>query len=167
MKPHVTAEWHNHRLVVFGCPDPADESHNCDAMGCGSVGPHVLEYLSAIEAAQELYRLRERVTKMTAELLTSEEAIARRIASAVSLVRDEYQRTLGALPLVAERDALESPPVVPEGWGITPENSDGAPGWWITLSPEATGYNVTPPAVLRALAWAREHDQRPPHEGDS
>jgi len=58
---------------------------------------------------------------------------------------------------------LEAPPVVPEGWDITPKSSDGTPGWWITRSPEAT---VTPPAVLRALAWAREHNQRPTHAGD-
>lgn len=121
MKPHVTAEWHNHRLVVFGCPDPADESHNCDAMGCGSVGPHVLERLSAIEAAQELYRLRERVAE------------------------------------------LEAPPVVPEGWRV----HLGSGHRWYLYQTSADDYALAPPAAYRGLAWALEHDQRPPHEGDS
>jgi hypothetical protein len=29
-------------MVVCGAPESDDESHNCDEMGCGSVGPHVL-----------------------------------------------------------------------------------------------------------------------------
>ena len=33
------------RVIVFGYPKsdlPDDESHNCDEMGCGSIGAHVL-----------------------------------------------------------------------------------------------------------------------------
>lgn len=70
-KPHVTAEIHAGRLVVFGFPDPEDESHSCDALGCGSTGAHVLEYLSPIEAAQELYRLRARETELKTEVQTA------------------------------------------------------------------------------------------------
>jgi hypothetical protein len=29
------------RLVILGIPD---EGHNCDYMGCGSVGPHVIAH---------------------------------------------------------------------------------------------------------------------------
>lgn len=29
-------------IIVLGRPKPDDDSHNCDALGCGSVGPHVL-----------------------------------------------------------------------------------------------------------------------------
>lgn len=65
-QPHVTAEIHGGRLVVLGRPDPNDETHNCDALGCGSTGPHVLEYLSPTEAAQELYRLRAQVAELEA-----------------------------------------------------------------------------------------------------
>jgi hypothetical protein len=40
-------------LVVCGKPDSDDESHNCDEMGCGSVGPHVLHFvgLAGLRAA--------------------------------------------------------------------------------------------------------------------
>jgi hypothetical protein len=32
-------------VVVCGAPDSDDESHDCDEMGCGSVGPHVLHFV--------------------------------------------------------------------------------------------------------------------------
>jgi len=35
-------------LVVLGVPDSENEDeetgHNCDQMGCGSIGPHVIAY---------------------------------------------------------------------------------------------------------------------------
>lgn len=168
-KPHVTAcLLGSHRLLVLGRPDPNDESHDCDAMGCSSVGSHVLERISAIEAAQELYRLRERVEKMTAELLTSEEAIVRRIASAVSLVQDEYQRK------------LDAPPVVPKGWEVVKRDqgewslfamSSGELHYCVARSfrgsVECSSLVSAPLQALRALGWAVEHDQRPPHEGET
>ena len=37
------------RIFLTGVPNdshlPADERHNCDAMGCASGGPHILAYL--------------------------------------------------------------------------------------------------------------------------
>ena len=35
----VIAYWDGNLLVVLGIPD---ETHNCDSMGCGSVGGHVV-----------------------------------------------------------------------------------------------------------------------------
>lgn len=29
-------------IIVLGEPETDDESHNCDEMGCGTFGPHVL-----------------------------------------------------------------------------------------------------------------------------
>jgi len=29
-------------IIVLGRPKPNDDSHNCDVLGCGSTGPHVL-----------------------------------------------------------------------------------------------------------------------------
>lgn len=65
---------------------------------------------------------------------------------------------------------LEAPPVVPEGWAVRqrvartwPEKELGP--WeclWVGPHPEPR-----PTATaLRALAWAIEHDTRPPHAGD-
>lgn len=30
------------KIRLMGYPHPDDENHNCDEMGCSSVGPHVL-----------------------------------------------------------------------------------------------------------------------------
>lgn len=63
--------------------------------------------------------------------------------------------------LAALRDQvamLEAPPVVPEGWRVWPK-----PDWCLY---DLTGNKSATPAALRALAWAIEHDQRPPHAAD-
>lgn len=45
------------RIIVLGTPPDEDQepepTHNCDAMGCGSFGPHVLAYFDHPHAAAE------------------------------------------------------------------------------------------------------------------
>ena len=56
--------------------------------------------------------------------------------------------------------ALEAPPVVPRGWegfGMEDDNL-----WAL----RGEGTNPTRAVAHRALAWAIEHDERPPHEDD-
>lgn len=77
--------------------------------------------------------------------------------------------------LEAERDALrarvaelEAPPVVPEGWQL---RKIGAPEWrkWDALRDgKLTSWcgHVGDLPIVRALAWAIEHDKRPPHAED-
>ena len=38
------------QVVLLGSPD---ETHNCDYMGCGSVGPHVLAYAEIVADCSE------------------------------------------------------------------------------------------------------------------
>lgn len=35
---YISKDW----IVLLGYPESDDENHNCDVMGCGSTGPHVL-----------------------------------------------------------------------------------------------------------------------------
>ncbi len=81
-----------------------------------------------------------------------------------------------SLSVLEERDtlrarlaALEAPPVVPEGWEL---RKIGRPEWrkweanhngrWTNWC----GHEGDLP-IVRALAWAIEHDQRPPHADDA
>lgn len=73
--------------------------------------------------------------------------------------------------LRAERDALcarvaelEAPPVVPEGCVVRKNHY----GFWVTytIPDDASEWVPLAPATYRALAWAIEHDQRPPHAED-
>ena len=227
MQPHVTAEFHNGRMVVFGCPDPNDESHNCDAMGCGSVGPHVLELLSPIEAAQELYQLRARVAEMEAAAAfktSAEQVVIERREEDIEELHMRVRNLEGRLSIY-EKDgfgvvpvaggacyecyqdgelesvdtsevgeesrrlrervaALESPPVVPEGWRVKQDESGAWKLWlvhegedipdspcarldrqcWVqALDGESM---VAPWGALVALEYAHRTDQRPPHAGE-
>ena len=66
---------------------------------------------------------------------------------------------------LARLAALEAPPVVPEGWEVCNDlNIPGRWGWFGTNAETQLARAV--PAVLRALAWAIEHDARPPHAAD-
>jgi hypothetical protein len=62
--------------------------------------------------------------------------------------------------------ALEAPPVVPEGWEIG--CTMGAWVFWET-NVDVPGQNrrVARAQTARALAWAIEHDARPPHAADA
>lgn len=100
-----------------------------------------------------------------------------------------------ASAMEAQIATLEAPPVVPDGWevsrwvygpdGWAPSDTDGkwrlsnGPsaatfGDRLTVAEEDTGTSVAtlwhvpgvPLAALRALAWAIEHDARPPHASD-
>jgi len=42
----VEAYANDKEVVVMGTPDSDDESHNCDALGCGSIGSHVIARFS-------------------------------------------------------------------------------------------------------------------------
>lgn len=46
----IKAYTNGKKLVVCGVPDTDDESHNCDQMGCGSVGDHVLHIINLAAA---------------------------------------------------------------------------------------------------------------------
>lgn len=52
--PEGTEICYLHRgvVIVLGRPDPEDESHNCDAMGCGSFGPHVTHRIPLARVAK-------------------------------------------------------------------------------------------------------------------
>ena len=48
----VEAYSNGREVVVMGMPHADDESHNCDAMGCSSVGLHVVYRFPIPESAQ-------------------------------------------------------------------------------------------------------------------
>lgn len=58
---------------------------------------------------------------------------------------------------------LSAPPVVPEGFSVY---RDDETCWWCWTWEAAVACPEPPPVVLRAYAWAIEHDQRPPHAGE-
>lgn len=64
--------------------------------------------------------------------------------------------------LRARLAALEAPPVVPEGWEVV---CGPCTGCW-SVYRYAAENRAKQAAATRALAWAIEHDQRPPHAGD-
>lgn len=72
---------------------------------------------------------------------------------------------------------LEEPPVVPEGWEVTEVIRSQRNGWALSCGDSVVGMwypdtgqvritTLAPAEAIRALAWAIEHDQRPPHAGD-
>ena len=66
--------------------------------------------------------------------------------------------------------ALEAPTVVPRGFivgQVLDHDSGETTGewdWGFDIS--VRGPDTVPAGVYRALAWAAEHNQRPPHESD-
>ncbi len=113
-------------------------------------------------------QLRAQVAALTAErdaLRSRVEELSGAGAGARIVVRDMSAELRTLRARVAE---LESPPVVPEGWQL---RKIGRPEWrkWEALHngkmTSWCGHGDDLP-IARALAWAIEHDQRPPHAGD-
>ena len=56
----IEAYTNGYQIVILGHPPQDDElpegapAHNCDVMGCGSVGPHVVAYVPVLAPAPEL-----------------------------------------------------------------------------------------------------------------
>jgi hypothetical protein len=54
----IEAYTNGYVIVILGTPPELDDddllAHNCDAMGCGSVGPHVVASVPVLEPTPEL-----------------------------------------------------------------------------------------------------------------
>ncbi len=63
----INAYTNGHQIVVVGSPPSEEEveedemlMHNCDAMGCNSVGSHVLAYIPLYGPVPALYALKKK-----------------------------------------------------------------------------------------------------------
>jgi hypothetical protein len=77
--------------------------------------------------------------------------------------REDDTRVQTCIEAERQAEVFQEPPVVPAGWRIGPWGRGGQ--WVWACVPELLG-DDPPPKVLRALAWAKENDDRPPHEDD-
>ena len=63
----LDAYTNGYQIIVFGIPPEQEEDnpllHNCDAMGCGSVGPHLLVRIPVMQPYPELSWVREGYTE--------------------------------------------------------------------------------------------------------
>lgn len=92
-------------------------------------------------------------------------ALRARVAELESQLRHksiDYSEAMELACAYAEKIAtLEATPVVPDGWEVR----RGTYGTWVAGTTDQWEADATP-AVLRALAYAIETGQRPPHASD-
>ena len=113
-----------------------------------------------LDALRELARLRVEEPALRARVaeLEADAAYSARAAKQSILALTER-----CAKLRARVSLHETLPVVPEGWCVSRPN--GAE--WVVSQPRRLDRTPTIlAAVYRALAWAIEHDERPPHAGD-
>lgn len=108
-----------------------------------------LTYARRITEPERLAAENEILRARVAELESLESTLRARVQD-----RDETARIDAAR--IAE---LSAPPVVPEGWGV----AKNALGVWVWTVSSDVYSEANRAAAYRALAWAIEHDECPPH----
>lgn len=117
-------------------------------------------YADAEVVEKENAVLRARVAELSARNAELERKDGFGDGYLTALVKENDRRGEVIKELAQKLATLEAPPVVSEGWEVRTVFDHWEAQWtrWPTQAPT--------PAVLRALAWAIEHDQRPPHASD-
>lgn len=133
------------------------------------------DWVRHTDADAELSALRARVAELEAMQaalhlgIASDAGIIRELRARVESLQVELDLERAITRGKDERLAtLESPPVVPEGWIVTRSGLKELRKWVThqdgTFSSRC--YRPEDLLILRAVIYAIEHDQRPPHASD-
>jgi hypothetical protein len=141
--------------------------------GCSMYDSDLGAYVTHADADSELSALRARVAELEqdAKVLRARLATPPEWAPVLAALSDNPDTERDGLRtevvrLTQRLATLEAPPVVPEGWTVKRSNDEDGPWVLMCASASSDWDKGQRSQALRALTWALEHDQRPPHASD-